>query len=288
MDSLLVKIRELRQELTGKDRCIADYILEHEKQSPWLTIKQLADGSGVSQSAVVRFCKLFGSRGYRDFRNRLAQDVLAKAPGQETSAASFTWDLAENEHLPSIAARIASDNMRAVQETVDLLNEEILNRAVDALAKARTIGFFGCGASGIVAMDAYQKFIRIGKACNASQDSHVQMTVASNLRKGDVAVIFSYSGRTRDVLEIAAAASERGATILVVTKYGHDNPLAAMADITVFTTAPEVLYRSSASSSRIAQLTVVDILFSGTASRNLEAYSENLESTYKYATIKKS
>ncbi|MDR2908860.1 MAG: SIS domain-containing protein [Oscillospiraceae bacterium] len=147
--------------------------------------------------------------------------------------------------------------------------------------------FFGSGASGIVALDAYQKFIRIGKTCNATQDAHIQITLVSNMHHGDVAVAISYSGKTKDSLETAAAAKARGAFVIAITKYGSDNPLAAMADIVLHTTSPEAQYRSGATSSRIAQLTIVDILFAGTASRNIEVYNENLKSSYKHAAMKR-
>ena len=113
------------------------------------------------------------------------------------------------------------------------------------------------------------------------------MTLASSLHQGDAAVIISYSGRTKDALENASVAKERGAVVIALTKYGDGNPLAALADIVLYTTSPETVYRSGATGSRIAQLTLIDILFSGTASRDIEAYYGNLENTYKYAAQKR-
>ena len=206
MENLLLKLRERYQDLGEKDRAVAEFILRSEQEVPRLTISQVAEGSGVSQAAVVRFCKLFDSEGFKDFRRRLTADILEQAQKPPLPSAYITADLTGDEAMGSIVERITANNMCSISETRDLLDEKELERAVDILAKAPRIDFFGSGASGIVALDAHQKFIRIGKICNVSQDSHIQMTLASSLHQGDAAVIISYSGRTKDALDIASVA----------------------------------------------------------------------------------
>lgn len=287
MDNLLVKIRESRCDLGEKDRSIADFILRHENEVTRLTISQIAEGSNVSQAAVVRFCKLFGSEGFKDFRHRLTTDILEQALKPQISGGYITTDLEGNEDLSAIVERITAHNMRSISETKDMLDQQALEKAIDVLANAPRIDFIGYGASGIVAQDAHQKFLRIGKVCNTSQDSHVQMTLVSSLKPGDAAVVISYSGKTKDAIENAAVAKERGASVIALTKYGSDNPLARLGDIVLHTTSSETAYRSSATSSRIAQLTIIDILFYGTVSRSVETYQKNLENSYKYAAKKR-
>ncbi len=287
MENLLLKIRESYRDLGDKDSQIANFILQHESEVPKLTISQIAEGSSASQAAVVRFCKLFGCEGFKDFRRRLTTDILEQAQKPSLLSGYATTDLTENEDISSIVERMSANNIRSISETKDLLDPKTLEKAIHVLANAPRVDFFGFGASGIVAMDAHQKFIRIGKICNTTQDSHIQVTLASSMHRGDAAVVISYSGKTRDALETATAAKERGAFVIAVTKYGSDNPLANLADIVLYTTSPEAVYRSGATGSRIAQLTIIDILFAGTASRNMEAYHENLENTYKYAALKR-
>lgn len=287
MDNLLVKIRESYCDLGDRDRAIAEFILHNENDIPKFTISQIAEGSNVSQAAVVRFCKLFGSEGFKDFRRRLTTDMLEQAQKSQPSGGYITADLQGNEDISSIVQRITANNVRSINETAELLDMKVLEKAIDILASAPRIDFLGSGASGIVALDAHQKFIRIGKTCNASQDSHIQLTLVSSLRPGDAAVIISYSGKTKDAIEHAAVAKERGAYVIALTKYGSDNPLAELGDVVLYTTSSETAYRSSATSSRIAQLTIIDILFYGTVSRSIDTYYKNLENTYKYAAIKR-
>lgn len=287
MDNLLIKIRESYCDLGDNDRAIAEFILHNENEIPRFTISQIANGSHVSQAAVVRFCKLFGSEGFKDFRHRLTIDMLEQAQKAQPSGGYITADLKGDEDLPSIVQRITANNSRAIQETAELVDIKALAKAVDILANAPRIDFLGVGASGIVAQDAQQKFIRIGKNCNAAQDTHIQLTLASSLSPGDAAVVISYSGKTKDTIEHAAVAKERGAYIIALTKYGSDNPLAELGDVVLYTTSSETAYRSSATSSRVAQLTIIDILFYGTVSRSIDTYHKNLENSYKYAEMKR-
>ena len=225
MDNILIKIRESYCDLGDKDRAIAEFILNNENDIPKFTIRQIAEGCNVSQAAVVRFCKIFGSDGFKDFRRRLTTDMLEQAQKAQPTG-YITADLQGDEDISSIVQRITANNSHSIQETAELLDMHILEKAIDFLADAPRIDFFGVGASGIVALDAHQKFIRIGKTCNASQDSHIQLTLASSLKPGDAAVAISYSGRTKDTIEHAAVAKERGAHVIVLTKYGSENPLA--------------------------------------------------------------
>ena len=286
MDNILIKIRESYCDLGDKDRAIAEFILNNENDIPKFTIRQIAEGCNVSQAAVVRFCKIFGSDGFKDFRRRLTTDMLEQAQKAQPTG-YITADLQGDEDISSIVQRITANNSHSIQETAELLDMHTLENAIDFLADAPRIDFFGVGASGIVALDAHQKIIRMGKTCNASQDSHIQLTLASSLKPGDAAVAISYSGRTKDTIEHAAVAKERGAHVIVLTKYGSENPLAKLGDVVLYTTSSETVYRSSATSSRIAQLTMIDILFYGTVSRSIDTYYKNLENTYQYAAKKR-
>lgn len=287
MDNLLIKIRESYCELGERDKYVADFILANESEIPRMTISQIARGSDVSQAAVVRFCKLFGSDGFKDFRHRLTTDILEQAMTPQPASSYTTADLKGGEALQDIAERITAHNMRSISETKNLLDYGELEKAIGMLTNATRILFVGSGASGIVAQDAYQKFVRIGKICNTSQDSHIQMTLASGLQSGDVAVVISYSGKTKEAIDNAIAAKERGAYVIALTKYGSDNPLAKLGDIVLYTTSSETAYRSSATSSRITQLTLVDILLYGTLSYSVDSYQKNLETSYKYAVKKR-
>jgi RpiR family transcriptional regulator, carbohydrate utilization regulator len=147
-------------------------------------------------------------------------------------------------------------------------------RAIAALTEAgrsgQRIEFYGVGNSGIVAQDAQHKFFRLGVNAVAISDAHVQVMSATMLKPGDVAVVISNSGRSRDLLDTAEIARRKGATLIVITASG--SPLAQMAQsatgqILLAVDHPEDYDRYSPMVSRLLHLTVIDILTTAVALR---------------------
>src|SRR5699024_9605754 len=82
-----------------------------------------------------------------------------------------------------------------------------------------------------------------------------------NADKGDVVIGISFSGETPEVASILQLANENNINTISLTKYGH-SIVAEQADINLYTSATqEPTFRSGATSSRMAQLQVIDILF---------------------------
>lgn len=285
MDNILLKIRESYSDFSLLDQKIASYILENQSKTIQLSIRDIAECCSTSQAAVVRFCKLLGLEGFKQLKHQLTADVL-NASKEQPPAMKFS-DITGRAGVSEIAESIINNNICSMVETKQLIDYNVLELAIHRIANAKRVDFYGVGASGLVALDAQQKFIRIGKHSCAHSDPHVQITMAANLLPEDVAVAISYSGRTNDVLESVSAAKQAGATVIAITRYGSGNPLAAQADITLCAASPELSIRSASTSSRIAQLTVIDILFIGVASLNPDVYNPKLEKTYTLASQKK-
>ena len=69
----------------------------------------------------------------------------------------------------------------------------------------------------LTAMKAANKFLRIEPKVYCVQDSHMQAMVASMMKENEVAVVFSYSGATKDTIHVAELARRAGATVICVT-----------------------------------------------------------------------
>lgn len=285
LNNTLLKIRESFSDFSLLDQKIAAYILENQNQIIQISIKDIAAHCNTSQAAIVRFCKLLGLTGFKELKYELAADVLNS---QRSKSEHLTFsDISKNDGIVSTVETIVANSIQSIAETKKLIDFEKLEYAINLIANAPRVDFYGVGASGLVALDAQQKFIRIGKFCNAHSDPHIQITMAANLNPGDVAVAISYSGNTKDVWETVTAAKQAGAHVIAVTRYGTNNPLEALADITLYTTSPEMSIRSGSTSSRISQLALIDILFIGMASLNPDEYNPKLERTYNLANKKK-
>lgn len=139
--------------------------------------------------------------------------------------------------------------------------------------------FFGIGASGLICLDAVQKFRRIGINSYSHTDFHDQLTNASLLGKKDTCILFTYSGKTKEIQIVFRMLKKQNCNIIVVTRLRKNNLLNG-ADVYLNVLTKEFALRSGAMSSRIAMLAVVDILLSCTLSTAYNKYESKLFKTY--------
>lgn len=271
MPGEIEKIEAVMHQLKPSEKKIAKYILKYPQDLSDLPIAELAKRSDTSEASVVRFCRTLGYKGYQDLKIKVSADLAFK-----TKRIQGVINI--DDDLETIVAKIAKNNVQAIEGTRDVLDRHELQRAAEALLQAKKIDFYGVGASAIVAQDALHKFMRINQACTAYLDSHMQLVSAANLTPDDVAVGITYSGQTMETVDALKTAKKAGATTICLTKFGH-SPITQVADIKLFVTSTEALFRSGAMASRLAQLTVIDILFSLIACRKYQDVIQYLKNT---------
>lgn len=271
-----IALRRRLDDLKPALRRVADVVLTDPAAASELSISQLAQRAHSSPSSVIRLCHALDLEGYPQLRLALASDAARRA---EDGSPGTQGDIAAGDDLASVVAKIAAADVRAVQDTAAALDVAALAGVIDVLAAARRIDLYGVGASAIVAADLQQKLTRIGRVALAYADAHLAVTSAALLTPQDAVVAISHSGSTTDTLDALLVAARGGARTVAVTN-NPASPLARAADHVLLTAATESLFRSGATASRLAQLTVVDCVFVGLAQRTFEASQAALEATY--------
>lgn len=274
MRGTLLRIEKSREKFSPSEQRVANYVLEHAENVVGLPVAELAQYSGSNRAAVVRFCKRMGFEGYRDFTLALAAELAV----EQNKGKREATDIQPGDSVENIMQSICANSIQSIQDSCTLLRLSDVQAASDLLIKAKKIDFYGIGASQLAAQDAQYKFMRINKNCTAYPDGHLQLTSASLLSETDVAVAISWSGETKDVVEAASMAKSKGAAVITITQYGK-NRLSQCGDIAFQLTSPETAIRIGAMSSRIAQLTLIDILFSCVVSKEPQNIDRYLKQT---------
>jgi len=277
MTSIELRIRSTYDSLSNAERKVADYFLNNIENVFNMPIAELAQETGVSKVAWVRFCKAIGFAGLKDLKKALFAQMHKKA--DENIAEPFS-DVREIISINSLIEGIKQNSIRAIQDTTEMLDPTSLENAAKAILNANTVRIFGVGASGIVGEDLHSKLMRINKNSYFSTDHHTQLTYASNMTSQDVAVLISMSGKTKEILEVLALAKQCQTPTIALTKY-NKTPLALNADTVMYISAPEISIRSGAMSSRLAQLMVIDALFTAVAHMDYDTIAVNLEKSHE-------
>ena len=248
-----LKIKSIYRDLSSKEKMIADFILLHPEEVMHGTISNISDTIQVADATFFRFCKRLGYNGFQDFKIALASEKV-------NSSLSIHENISKEDNELLMAQKVFDSNIKSLNDTKKLLDEQELIKAVQFLTAAKMVGFFGVGGSSIIAMDAYHKFLRTPLNSTYTQDTHIQMMQASRLTENDCAIIISHSGITKDTIQLAEIIKEKKAKVIVITSYSL-SPLAKFADALLLSTAEETDYRSEALTSRITQLSLIDALF---------------------------
>lgn len=258
-------------------RRVADTILARPQLVLELTISELARRCHTSETSIVRFCRTLEVTGYAQLKLLMAAE-LASESAQRGAEAGYGSDILPGDSLADTVQKITAAELLGIQETAKHLDLDALGLAIDGILGAQRIVLFGVGASGAGAHDLAQKLQRIGRIAFSPGDAHEALTAAALLGPGDVAIGFSHSGRTREVVELFRVAGAGGATTVCVTNVAG-SPAARAAAVVLRTAVRETTFRSGAMASRIAQLAVVDFVFVGVAQANHEQSVEALKRT---------
>ncbi|WP_435105404.1 MurR/RpiR family transcriptional regulator [Nocardiopsis synnemataformans] len=274
----VLRIRSLLPSLAPAERRVAQHVVDDPERAAASSITQLAKDCATSEATVIRFCRTIDFSGYRELRLALATEA-GQARGARGAAPELSSDINPDDTLVTVVQKIAYTDARAVEETGAALDVEVLRTVIDTMAGARRIDVYGVGASAFVGADLQQKLHRIGLTSFAWSDAHVMLTSAALLDERDVAIGISHTGTTIDTVQALTEAGRRGARTVAVTNFPR-SPI-GFADHVLTTAARETTFRSGATASRLAQLTVVDCLFVGLAQSRYTDSRTALETTFE-------
>jgi len=252
------KISKAKASMRKSERKVAEYVLSHSKEVINLRIVDLAAKADVSEPTVVRFCRAIGCDGFQEFKLSLAQQ-LASSPSVGQVAVT------DSDSVEDFSYKVFDATVDTLLKVRDSINTSHIHRAIDALVKAHRVEFYGFGASAAVAADAQHRFFRLQVATAAYSDSHIQKMSAMSLSPGDVVVAISQSGRTRALVETMELVKEAGGIVIGLAPSG--TPVAKTATIPICIDVEEEFEIYTPLSSRIAHLTVIDVLAIGVAQR---------------------
>jgi RpiR family carbohydrate utilization transcriptional regulator len=269
---LLDTIRTQLDSLSKSERRVALAVLENPDLTISENITALAKSAQVSEPTVVRFCRTIGYDGWHEFKLKLAQGLALAPPGADESP--LPDDVAVD-----LVTKICARSINALLDLRNNLDPDAIQRALDVLARANKIEFYGQGSSGILAADAQHKFFRSGIPTVAYTDPHIHSISAALLQKGDAVVAISQRGSSTSLLRSIQLARNTGADIIVLAPSG--TPLAELATVLVpidlsFETDPYTPI-----STRLAHLVVIDILAIGLALKRGPEFRKKMQSAQR-------
>lgn len=255
-------IKKYYYDFTAAERKIADFVLDNKQAVTVMSVHRLAETAGAASSAVVRFCKSVGLKGFSELKIALAQECGVEK--EENALPAFE----HGARTETTVKKVFATGIKALSDTDNILDIEKIKNITKAIRKSKRICIFAVGTSSVVATDTQYRLSQLGFWATAYTDILFMNVTAVNLQAGDVVIAISHSGRTKAVVDAVRHAKRAGATIVAITSFS-DSPLYRESDIAVSVFADEANYPVEAVSARLAHICLMDAITMSLATEDL-------------------
>lgn len=263
--SVFERISSEYYSLTASEKKAADFVLAHQGDTQFMSISELADASGVAEATVSRFCRRLGYKGYNAFKLAVANSAVQHKPWGNPLSGEVT----ASDSLEDICRKLYGADVDAITQTMHLLDLDAVRQAADLLEQSNKVLCMGQGGSMLIANEASHLFSTVSNKFFPVSDSHMQAVAATMMGKQDTIFFFSYSGSTLAMMETLKLARQRGGKVILVTRFPN-SPGAEMADVVLQCGANESPLQLGSIGARIAQMYLLDVVFSEFCRRNLD------------------
>lgn len=222
--SLLQRVLQESDDMGAAERRVARFVSANPGEVIHMSMARLSQECEVSDPTIMRFCRRFGFQGYQDFKLHLAQSLVPSAP--------FAYEqIVPGDPVQNVVRKTARNSLNAIQRLLEDLNPLQVEAGAKLLNSASWVGIYASGISEITALDAEHKFQRLGMRCAALIGRKKQWLHAETSRPDEATLIFSQSGHTKQMVDVAMATRAKGARVLSVT--AADSPLAHVSDVLI-------------------------------------------------------
>jgi RpiR family carbohydrate utilization transcriptional regulator len=264
---ILEKLNQNLDAFSKAERKVIETILVNPEAATRVSIAKLAQAARVSEPTVNRLCKRLGASGFPDFKLQLA---LALASGARFINSAVDPD----DDITTFMPKLFDASISTLTRVRDNLDTVQLQQVINFMLAARQIYFFGQGNSGPVALDAEFKFFRFKIPVSAQIDPMMQRMIAAAAQSEDVFLLISHTGRTKALISTAALIRDSGARVISLT--APNSELARISDLAITLDVPENTDEYLPMTSRLAQLTVLDVIATGVTLRQGEGHLPHL------------
>lgn len=188
--------------LSEVDMAIYRYIIDHDEQVPYMRVRDLAKGSHVSNSSVMRFIHKIGYSSFPEFKVSFKTENQDLMRSQNDLLTIYTRDTFPND----------------IEKTLKLVAHLMLD--------ADNIIFIGMGASGAIAEYAARQASSLGFNSYAVKDPFYPLIQKLQNTTNNVLVTLSVSGKTVELVEMLNNFVNSADTVMVSITGNIESPIA--------------------------------------------------------------
>lgn len=237
-EDLLQRIEEMMPQFSKSQKLIADYMLRHYEKAAYMTALKLGNAVNVSESTVVRFAIELGFEGYPQLQRSLQEHIKNRL----TSLQRMDVTRSRIGDLDPVEG-VLSQDIDKIRRTMDTVDRESFDNAVNTIISAKRIYIQGAMSSGILAsfMHYYLRLVFDKVSLVGSVGTSEMYQQMIHIGEGDLLIAMSFPRYAQSTIQACKFAHDSGAQIIAITdsessplvQYAH-TPLYACSDMVSF------------------------------------------------------
>lgn len=248
------------QNFTPNEKEIALFILKNSDNFDEFSTRQIAKKTFTSPSAIVRLCHRLGFSGFDEFKNKFIEETDYLSLKNKELNANFPFD--KNDTVREVVGKITNLYLQTIKDTQNIMDFQALLRCRKICDESKEIHIFSYGTYLNQAYAFEEKMTKMGKKVHIQSNLNYQLYDAESMEAGDIAIIISYSGETKNCLEIANLCRQKNIPVISFTSVGG-NSLSKVSDEVLYISTQETLYENIADYSiHLSVSYLLDILYS--------------------------
>ncbi len=243
LKSVIPIIEANYKNFTSVEKNIANFFRNNEEIMDF-SAKSISNRLFVSEAALSRFAKKCGYRGYREFIYQYEQNLTER-----------------NLKIVGNAGSVLNIYQELLNKTYSLIDQKQIMRICEYMADASRVFVCGKGSSGLAAMEAESRFMRIGVDIDSITDSDIMrfQTVFQNSKSMVIGI--SVSGMTESILYFLQQAHEKKSKTVLITAHKNGR-ISSYCDEIVLIPSLKYLNYGNVISPQFPILIFLDIIYS--------------------------
>lgn len=243
LKSVIPIIEANYKNFTSVEKNSANFFRNNEEIMDF-SAKSISNRLFVSEAALSRFAKKCGYRGYREFIYQYEQNLTER-----------------NLKIVGNAGSVLNIYQELLNKTYSLIDQKQIMRICEYMADASRVFVCGKGSSGLAAMEAESRFMRIGVDIDSITDSDIMrfQTVFQNSKSMVIGI--SVSGMTESILYSLQQAHEKKSKTVLITAHKNGR-ISSYCDEIVLIPSLKYLNYGNVISPQFPILIFLDIIYS--------------------------
>ena len=266
-------------ELPENQRKVADFLIQHIREAPFLSVVEIEDRSGASKATVVRLAQSLGFSGFLEMRGKLIKGV------QSQMRITEMFPLLAGTSREETLTAVADQDVRNINQTINQLDRKVFRDVARMILNASRVYTLGLGISSLMARILAYSLSQVAiRSTSLVHDYETFIEQIHLFERSDLIIAFSFPPYSKETIEVVRAAARRKARIVAVTDR-VTSPVSLHAARVLPVVSQNMLFTNSFSAISViinALTTEVALLNKAKALKNLKESEKLLERTGHY------